>query len=298
MKKFTIAIVSLFVLAGFAAPAQASQGVAKKYSSCADLLEKYPNGVAKNKKARNKAVKGGFAKPKVSKSMYKQKRGRLDRDKDGVMCEQEKSVPTDPVAPDPVAPPQVANLAIDPPNPEVSWSAETPLYSFVFQIPEAALPQVSSFAVTGSVTETIDLSTKSPTCREGVCTFYTFGKSAPWGSEVTLNVVTVGANGLSSEPVTTSTVFPGRPKQTNTWTFIANGSRTAVPNSSGGDDWADGNQTRTLELSRRLDKWDLIGYSVYASNYDGTASCEILKNGQRVDYETSVGGSAYCSASG
>jgi len=293
MKKIVIAMISLLLAGGVVAPAQASQGVAKRYSLCADLLEKYPNGVAKNNKARNKVVEGGFAKPKVSKSLYKKNSGRLDRDKDGVMCEQDKSV-----AADPVAPPQVANLAIDAPNPEVSWSAETPLYSFVFQIPEAALPQVSSFAVTGSVTETIDLSTKTPACRDGACTFYTFGKSAPWGSEVTLNVVTVGANGLSSEAVTTSTVFPDRPKQTNTWTFIANGSRTAVPNSSGGDDWADGNQTRTLELSRRLDKWDLIGYSVYASNYYGTASCEILKNGQRVDYETSAGGSAYCSASG
>ena len=292
MKRLVIVVAALLFVSGISAPAQATQGVAKKYASCADLLEKYPNGVAKNKKARKKAVKGGFAKPNVSKSLYKKNGSRLDRDKDGVMCEQEGKV----VAPDPVAPPAVANLSIKPPNPDVSWSAETPTYSYLFQIPEAALPQVSQFQVTGTVNETIDMSTESPACRESVCTIYQFGKSAPWGSEVSLNVVTLGVNGLSSEPATTSVVFPGRPKQTNTWTFIANGSRTAVPNSSGGDDWADGNQTRTLELSRRLDKWALIGYSVYASNYSGTASCEILKNGVRVDYETSTGGSAYCSA--
>ena len=87
MKKVIVTVVSLFVLTGISAPAQASQGVAKKYSSCADLLVKYPNGVAKNKKARNKAVKGGFAKPKVSKSLYKKNGARLDKDKDGVMCE-------------------------------------------------------------------------------------------------------------------------------------------------------------------------------------------------------------------
>ena len=83
-----MAIIGLFIFAGISAPAQATQGVAKKYSSCADLLEKYPNGVAKNKKARNKAAKGGFAKPKVSKSLYKKNNRSLDRDKDGVMCEQ------------------------------------------------------------------------------------------------------------------------------------------------------------------------------------------------------------------
>lgn len=97
MKKLATVVVSLFILAGISAPAQATQGVAKKYSSCADLLEKYPNGVAKNKKARNKAVKGGFAKPKVSKSLYNKNNRSLDRDKDGVMCEQEETQQRAPV---------------------------------------------------------------------------------------------------------------------------------------------------------------------------------------------------------
>ena len=291
MKNLVIALVGVFVVSGLATPAQATQGVAKKFISCERLLSDYPNGVARSKKVANAAVREGFARPKVSSALYKINSARLDRDKDGVMCEQEGRERSDA----PVAPPTVANLSISPPNPDVSWSAETPVYSYVFQIPEAALGQVNTFQISGSTTEAIDPQVKAPTCRDGVCTFYFVG-SAPWGSEVSFSVVTIGKNGLSSPPATTSVVFPARPKQTNTWTFIANGSRTAVPNSSGGDDWADGNQTRTLELSRRLDKWDLIGYSVYASNYDGTASCEILRNGIRVDYETSSGGSAYCSA--
>jgi len=89
MKKFTFMLVSVIILAGISAPAQASQGVAKKYSSCAKLLGKYPNGVAKSKKARKRAVKGGFAKPKVSKAVYKRNGSRLDKDKNGVLCEQE-----------------------------------------------------------------------------------------------------------------------------------------------------------------------------------------------------------------
>lgn len=89
MKKLAIAVVSLLILTGIAAPAQAFQAVAKKYSTCADLLKKYPNGVAKSKSAAAKAVKSGNARPKVSPSLYKTNGARLDRGKDDVMCEQE-----------------------------------------------------------------------------------------------------------------------------------------------------------------------------------------------------------------
>lgn len=64
-----------------------ASAVTVKYTSCANLLKKYPNGVAKNKAAANRAVKEGFAKPKVSSKIYKVNSSRLDRDKDGVMCE-------------------------------------------------------------------------------------------------------------------------------------------------------------------------------------------------------------------
>ncbi len=89
MKRLIVFAASLLLISGISAPAQATQAVAKKYTSCADLLQKYPNGVAKNKKARNRAVRGGFAKPKISKKLYRTSNSRLDRDRDGVMCEQE-----------------------------------------------------------------------------------------------------------------------------------------------------------------------------------------------------------------
>ena len=73
MRKFTIALVSIFLIASISGPAHSAQMTAKKFSSCADMLKKYPNGVAKDKKAKNKAIKGGFAKPKVSKGLYKKK---------------------------------------------------------------------------------------------------------------------------------------------------------------------------------------------------------------------------------
>lgn len=91
VKRLVLTLVTLVVVAGVAAPAQAIQGAAKKYSSCSQLLEKYPNGVAKTAKARNSAVKAGFAEPNVSRSLYKKNGSRLDKDNNGVMCEQEGS---------------------------------------------------------------------------------------------------------------------------------------------------------------------------------------------------------------
>ena len=93
MKKIVIAVISLFILTGIAAPAHALKGAAKKYPSCADLLKKYPNGVAKNKKARDRAVKGSFVKPKVSKVLYKKNSKRLDKNNDGIICRQKKTEP-------------------------------------------------------------------------------------------------------------------------------------------------------------------------------------------------------------
>jgi len=98
MKKIVASLVGTTLVMGVVAigtPAQASQGTAKKYSSCADLLKTYPNGVAKNKKAQAKAVKNGNAKPAVSLSLYNTNGARLDRDKDGVMCEQEGASQTE-----------------------------------------------------------------------------------------------------------------------------------------------------------------------------------------------------------
>ena len=90
MKRLIILVAALLIISGISAPAQATQGAAKKYASCALLLEKHPKGVAKNKKARNRAVNIGFAKPRVSKRLYRNNGARLDENNDGVMCEQER----------------------------------------------------------------------------------------------------------------------------------------------------------------------------------------------------------------
>ena len=88
VKKLTFAFASIFILAGIAGPAQSSQVAAKTYVSCADVLKKYPNGVAINTKAGNKAIKGGFTRPKVSKGLYKKNSKRLDKNNNGIICEQ------------------------------------------------------------------------------------------------------------------------------------------------------------------------------------------------------------------
>lgn len=86
-----ILTASLLVAVGLAAPAYATQAAAKKFTSCDGLLAEYANGVAKSKAAANKATKEGFARPRVSAALYKTNGSRLDRDNDGVMCEQEGS---------------------------------------------------------------------------------------------------------------------------------------------------------------------------------------------------------------
>jgi len=91
LKRFAAVFVVVLVgAAGLVAPAQAAQPTGNKFASCAKLLDKYPNGVARNKKARNRAVKQGFERPQVRKKVYRKNRKRLDKDRDGVLCAQEK----------------------------------------------------------------------------------------------------------------------------------------------------------------------------------------------------------------
>lgn len=61
------------------------------FRSCDDLTSVYPNGVAKNQKAASRAVRDGFYRPSTSKrarKVYRENRNSLDRDRDGVACEQ------------------------------------------------------------------------------------------------------------------------------------------------------------------------------------------------------------------
>ena len=86
-----ILAVSLLATSALALPVQATQSTAANFSSCDRLLSQYPDGVAQSKAAANKAVRNGFAKPDVSASLYRTNASRLDRDRDGVMCEQPRS---------------------------------------------------------------------------------------------------------------------------------------------------------------------------------------------------------------
>lgn len=87
-KVLVLLVVTTAVLIGGLTPAAGAVVANIKFASCADLLTKYPNGVAETKAAATKAVKAGFARPSVSTSIYNVNGSRLDRDKDGVMCEQ------------------------------------------------------------------------------------------------------------------------------------------------------------------------------------------------------------------
>lgn len=80
------ALAGLVVTVGLAAPAEAAPP--KRYKNCAALLKAYPNGVAKSKAAASKSVKAGNSKPAVAAALYKLNSAKLDRDNDGVMCQQ------------------------------------------------------------------------------------------------------------------------------------------------------------------------------------------------------------------
>lgn len=81
------AIALLAPLLTFTMPADA---VAPYFSSCDKLTAKWPNGVAKGPVAAASAVRDGYSRPATSKlavQVYWGNYTRLDRDRDGVACE-------------------------------------------------------------------------------------------------------------------------------------------------------------------------------------------------------------------
>ena len=68
--------------------AHAANAAPTKFKNCAQLNAEYPNGIASSAVAAKKAVGDGNGKPKVSKEIYTANAKNLDRDKDGVACEQ------------------------------------------------------------------------------------------------------------------------------------------------------------------------------------------------------------------
>jgi hypothetical protein len=59
-----------------------------RYTSCDKLLVVYPSGVARDPAAADAAQAAGMNRPTVNRGTYKANAGRLDRDRDGVACEQ------------------------------------------------------------------------------------------------------------------------------------------------------------------------------------------------------------------
>ncbi|AIY18040.1 excalibur calcium-binding domain-containing protein [Pimelobacter simplex] len=73
-----------------AAPASASAGTGKYYSSCAKLTRVFPHGVSKSRAAAMKQVREGYGAPaygKKARETYARNKSRLDRDGDGTACE-------------------------------------------------------------------------------------------------------------------------------------------------------------------------------------------------------------------
>jgi hypothetical protein len=87
MKK-KIALVSILLSTLFIQNAQAIPE--KKFKNCTALNKVYPGGVAEKATSVNKNKAGALQEskkiPKVSSKVYKENKG-LDRDKDGIACE-------------------------------------------------------------------------------------------------------------------------------------------------------------------------------------------------------------------
>jgi hypothetical protein len=87
MKKLLAITSALLITAAITgSPASAA---AKKYSNCKALNKAHPNGVAKSKKA------AGLSNARVSSSLYNANK-KLDRDKDGIVCERSTPATTVP----------------------------------------------------------------------------------------------------------------------------------------------------------------------------------------------------------
>ena len=86
-----VAVTGSVVLAGIGAGQSNATVPAARYGSCDALLQDWPNGVAKNTAAANRAVREGFYRPASSakaSNVYRAHHRNLDRDDDGTACEQ------------------------------------------------------------------------------------------------------------------------------------------------------------------------------------------------------------------
>ena len=87
----SLAALAALVVAATLALAGPAEAAARRYASCAALQKTYANGVATSKKA---AGAGSIHAPKVSRALYRANR-KLDRDRDGVVCERARPAKKD-----------------------------------------------------------------------------------------------------------------------------------------------------------------------------------------------------------
>jgi hypothetical protein len=60
------------------------------FSRCKDLLAAYPRGISRSVKAAKRAFRAGKKRPAARPAVYRASLAALDRDRDGVMCEQRR----------------------------------------------------------------------------------------------------------------------------------------------------------------------------------------------------------------
>lgn len=71
-----------------AAPASAEPHDTRAFGSCKPMNDEYAGGVARTQRAADRAVRQGNLRPIVCPKAYAENRGRLDPNRDGVVCEQ------------------------------------------------------------------------------------------------------------------------------------------------------------------------------------------------------------------
>lgn len=82
--------ISATLVVGLAPTAHAMPSPGTAFTSCAGVNAEYPGGVARTQAAADRVVRKGHLRPIVCPTAYAANRDRLDRDRDGVVCERRR----------------------------------------------------------------------------------------------------------------------------------------------------------------------------------------------------------------
>jgi hypothetical protein len=82
--------LSASLVVGLAPAAHAMPSPSTAFTSCAGVNAEYPGGVARTQAAADRVVRKGHLRPIVCPTAYAQNQARLDRDRDGVVCERRR----------------------------------------------------------------------------------------------------------------------------------------------------------------------------------------------------------------